>query len=237
MRYPLGKIASFGCSLTFGTELQDDDIDLPVPTASQLTWPALIAKHFGRDYRCCARGGAGNLNILQNILSVISGRRPEFGPFLWIVNWTFIDRFDMLKSTNDPPYTSWSTIRPNDTTAAGQMYYRELHTEIRDKLASLIHFKVAKDVLLQYNIPFVMTCVDDLAFDTKWNIDPVILMLQQELRPYIQDFEGRNFLDWSRHRGFEITEAGHPLEEAHAAAAELMLPKIKHILEFGVNKK
>jgi hypothetical protein len=38
-----------------------------------------------------------------------------------------------------------------------------------------------------------------------------------------------NFLDWSKQQGYPIGTAAHPLEQAHAAAAD-------YILDLGVHK-
>jgi len=45
------------------------------------------------------------------------------------------------------------------------------------------------------------------------------------------DFQGTNFLDWSRNHGFPIGQWLHPLEDAHCAAAQLMLPKIQNLIK------
>lgn len=49
------------------------------------------------------------------------------------------------------------------------------------------------------------------------------LVLQQMVKCFMSDFQGKNFLDWSRDLGFEVTpEPGlHPLLESHRAAADL----------------
>ena len=64
-------LKSFGCSFIFGSDLADDGRDGPYATPSQLTWPALLAQHLGRDYQCYARPGSGNLQILNTILNQI----------------------------------------------------------------------------------------------------------------------------------------------------------------------
>ena len=69
-----------------------------------------------------------------------------------------------------------------------------------------------------------MTCIDDLIFDRQWHNTYNISTMQDRVEPYITRFEGKNFLDWSREKGFPISETLHPLESAHAAAAEYLLP-------------
>jgi hypothetical protein len=56
-------------------------------------------------------------------------------------------------------------------------------------------------------------------FPKKYEED--IKIMQESLQDPMLDFEGRTFLDWSRHNGFKVTEAWHPLDDAHCAAADL----------------
>ena len=67
-----------------------------------------------------------------------------------------------------------------------------------------------------------MTYIDDLIFETKWHTSPGILELQNYIRPYMTKFENKTFLDWTKEKGFPISETLHPLEEAHQAAFELI---------------
>jgi hypothetical protein len=46
-----------------------------------------------------------------------------------------------------------------------------------------------------------------------------VTYLQDQVRNNLKDFDGKNFLDWSRNRGYEISERWHPLEQAHIQAA------------------
>jgi hypothetical protein len=79
------------------------------------------------------------------------------------------------------------------------------------------------DTLKQKNIPFIMTYMDELVFDQRWNTTPAVTDLQEYVRPYMTAFEGQNLLDWSRKNGYPETEMWHPLEEAHAAAGDYMI--------------
>ena len=94
-----------------------------------------------------------------------------------------------------------------------------MHSEFRDKFVSLTSIKLAIDTLQQRNIPFVMTSLDALLFDQRWHTSPAILELQSYIKPYIIDFDGQNFLDWTKTNGYPIGPGGHPLEEAHRAGA------------------
>jgi hypothetical protein len=218
------KLKSFGCSFIFGSDLADDGRNLPIPTPSNRTWPAHLAKHLGYSYECYARPGAGNLQIAERVLTTMVGSADS----VFVIGWTYIDRFDYTNSaiTNDPilaRWNNWHTIRPMDQGSLAQTYYRDLHSEYRDKLNSLMCIKLVIDTLKQKSIPFLMTNMDSLLFDQRWNHTPAVIELQEYVSPYIQDFEGQNFLNWSRKQGYEISPSMHPLEQAHAAATEIML--------------
>jgi hypothetical protein len=79
------------------------------------------------------------------------------------------------------------------------------------------------DTLLQKNIKFLMTHMDNLMFDQTWHITPAIRNLQEYIKPYTTTFEGQTFLDFSRTNGYPISDMLHPMELAHQAAADYML--------------
>ena len=165
-------------------------------------------------------------------LAVNFGGKDPAGS-LMIINWTMIDRFDysnpkgMHYHNGDIDYV---TLTPGNHNEESEFYFKKIHSEYRDKLTSLLYIKTAIDVLKKRNTRFIMTCLDDLLFCQKWHAPPHVIELQQEIRPHIVDFEGMNFLDWARHKNFAIGPGGHPLDQAHAAAAELMWPAIDAIL-------
>ncbi len=196
----------------FGSELADDGRDLPWPRPSKLTWPALWATNLGHDYQCYARPGAGNLQILEKVLTHAASNEHA----LYVIGWTWIDRFDY----NKQPHNTWTTITPGHTDETAKFYYRDLNSQYRDKLTTLSYIKLAIDTLKQKDVTFIMTHMDDLIFETKWHANPAIMDLQNYIRPYITQFEGKTFLDWSRDKKFKISTKLHPLEAAHQAAFE-----------------
>ena len=204
-------VKSFGCSFIFGTDLPDQ-IDPSVH--SQLTWPAVFSQRQGHYYRCYAQGGIGNLSIADRVLA----EAAEDVTALFIIGWTWIDRFDYIDKNQ-----IWSTIRPGSDSALSATYYRELHSEARDKLASLMTIRTVVDVLKQKELPFIMTYQDELLFDRTYNTTPAIVTLQDYIKPYMTTFEGKTFLDWSRSHGYPESASWHPLEQAHSAGAELMV--------------
>jgi len=224
------RIASFGCSFIWGTELSDHQCNDVLNGYSRLTWPALLAMNCDLQYHCLARGGLGNLAIADRVCGWVDKSPDDF----LIINWTFIDRFDYSHRQGrhfNSSLGDYLTCRPGDDDAVSEFYFRHLHSEYRDKLTAPIYIKTVIDYLLEKKVPFLMTAMDDLLWCKQWHVTPLVRKLHQDIRPYVHDFEGRNFLDWSRHRGFRISDAGHPLEAAHAAAAEIMLPVVQNLIK------
>jgi hypothetical protein len=221
------KLKSFGCSFIFGSELSDNPESLvianPVNQFSHLTWPALLAQKEGYGYDCHARPGSGNLQIAERVLNQCSEVDSEF----FIIGWTYIDRFDYIGPWD--MWQPWRTIVPGDHDNLSTTYYQNLHSEYKDKLSTLIYIKTVIDTLIEKNIKFIMTYIDDLMFDQNWHSTPATIELQSYIKPYMTTFDGLNFLDWSQQRGFAIGKFQHPLEPAHAAAANYML-------ELGVHR-
>ena len=216
------NLKSFGCSFIFGSELSDDGRNSRYATGSRLTWPAHLAKHLGYKYLTYSRPGSGNLQIAERVLSQLATNEQAF----FVIGWTYIDRFDYVDANNPNnkfPGMPWSTIMPVDTTDIANTYYKNLHSETTDKLTTLMSVRLVIDTLKQKGCPFIMTYMDDLMFDRRWHTTPAITDLQDYIRPHMTTFEGMNFQQWSKKNGHAITDIGHPLESAHAAAGELMI--------------
>ena len=215
------NLKSFGCSFIFGSDLADDGRDLSRPTPSQYTWPAHLARHLDREYCCYARPGAGNLQILDQILNQAAANKSDE---LFVIGWTWIDRFDYYPANPTTHSMSpWRTIMPIDEGEIAKVYYRDLHSEFRDKFTSLSYIKLAIDTLKQKNINFIMTYTDDLLFDQRWNTSLAVADLQNYVKPYMTTFDNQSFLEWSRAHGYPETDAWHPLEAAHQAAGEYII--------------
>jgi hypothetical protein len=215
------RIKSFGCSFIFGNDLPDDNRGGLYGKTSRYTWPSLVAQHLGLDYDCYAWPGIGNLRIAERVLGHAACNERNF----YIINWTWIDRFDYRDSKHD-----WRSIMPIDTDDVAGFYYRQLHSQFRDKLTSLIAIRDVINVLEHKKIPFLMTYMDELLFESDFHISPAMGDCQDYIRPYLHKFDGKNFLDWSRDNGYAISPTLHPLEHAHAQAAAYVLEQHgKHI--------
>ena len=219
------KLKSFGCSFIYGSDLYDQiDIEWPPYSHSNLTWPALIAKKHNIEYECYAEPGIGNFKILSHIISQASLNDRS----IFVINWTWIDRYDFVNSQEH-----WSTIRPSGNSGLEEMYYRHFHSQIKDMMTTIYAINTAVDFLRERNIPFVMSYIDYTMLDTvdpNWHDPKYISVMQSKIKDFLVDFQGKNFLDWSRDRGFKISESWHPLEDAHSAAADYMFPIFEKIL-------
>ena len=207
------RLKSFGCSFIFGSDLHDDGSGTNYAKHSHFTWPSLLAQHLGYGYDCYARPGIGNLRIAERVLSQAACNERH----LFVIGWTWIDRFDY--TTLDD---RWQTIMPTTETDEGLRYYRDYHSQYRDKLSTLMNIRICIDTLRQKGCPFIMTFMDELVFEDKWHATPAITDMQDYIRPYLSDFNGKNFLDWSKEHGYKISDMLHPLEDAHRSAADLV---------------
>ncbi len=216
------NLKSFGCSFIYGSELSDEISNNTHRHHSKLTWPGQLAQHLNYDYLCYAKPGAGNLQIAEQVLTHIATNKKTA---LFVINWTFIDRFDYfnINEQYSRGMLQWSSMLPVDNTGTAKTYYKDLHSEVRDKLTTLMSIKLVLDTLRQQNFPFVMTYMDDLMFDKRWNTTPAITYMQDYILPHMTTFDGLNLQQFAKKNGYPITCLGHPLEQAHAAAGELMI--------------
>lgn len=215
------KLKSFGCSHIWGSELSDSCVDPGQLKHSNSTWPALLAQHFDLEYKCYALPGVGNLYIAEQILT-----EAEKEPALFVINWTYIDRFDYI----DPATNCWTTALPGNQDSASGSYYRSFHTEYRDKLTSLMQIKLCIDTLTQKGIPFIMCNTDSLLFDTTWHTSPAINALQESIKAIMFSFDNKNFIEYAKENGHNASAHDHILESGHVACAEYAR------LHFGVDK-
>ena len=220
-------LKSFGCSFIYGSELEDIGLHNPI-RISKLTWPSLVAQHYDYQYYTYSRPGSGNLQILERIISNLAG--PINDDTICIIGWTWIDRFDYCIENSLWAGLPWATLMPIDITETAKIYYRDLHSELQDKLVNLLYIRQAIDILKEKKISFIMTYMDHLLFDTCWNTTPAITELQNYVKPYMTTFGGLNFQEFSKKNKYPISKIGHPLEQAHRAAADYIIQNFYNIV-------
>ena len=221
---PYNRLISIGDSFTRGDELADCPVNDPrADDYSNSTWPALLAKQLNLKYHSRSKGGIGNQWISWK---ASAGCKRNT---LYVINWTFFERFDYL----DARTNCWATTHPRYDDTLNHFFYKNIDSDIWNMLRNLQYMYSTLQLLLLNQVSFIMTCVDDY-FKTKlesirsynefdgsvfntWNMS--ITRLQEQIFPYITEFEKMSFLEWAKVENFEFGTNGHPLEKAHTEAA------------------
>ena len=217
------KIVGFGDSFVFGTELADND-------DGSKSWIAQAAKNLGWNYSTNAMPGCGNDHIARQIYSYFSNNPVE--NTLAVINWTWACRWDFFIVEHE----AWITLGPTcvpeklkdlvsrtDAEDMIEFYKHRANSSILwNRFRNLQTMFAVQSYLKSKNITNVQTYMDYELFDRQWHAPDYVQVLQDLVKPDLELFEGKNFIDWSYKNGFKVTEVGlHPLEEAHAAATVL----------------
>jgi hypothetical protein len=227
------KLVSFGDSFVFGSE-QQKNLD------GSLGWIGRAAKKIGCDYYTSSVPGCGNDHVARQIYSWFSKNTTK--DTLAIINWTWMNRWDFYIVEHE----TWITLGPTcvpeklkhlvERTKAQDMidfYKTRANSSIAwNKLRNLQTIYAVQSYLKQKNINAIQTYMDYLLFDQTCHAPDYIQELQALVKPSMETFEGKNFVDWSRNKGFEVTPApgDHPLEDAHAAACDLWVDTYRQAL-------
>jgi hypothetical protein len=208
-------IKSFGCSFIYGSDM---------PRNYKDAWPNIISKKINLCHETYASPGAGNFKIYCDILA----NSYKNDNSIYLINWTWIDRFDYVDYQEQ-----WNTLRPSESTELEKFYYRNFHSQLCDMISSASYIVSAAEHLRSLNCPYIMTYMDYnllAPIDPNWHDPRYLEVLQNKLKKILVDFDGCNFLDWSRAHNYQISSTWHPLEQAHQAAAEYWLPAVKQLL-------
>jgi len=195
---------------------------------SRKTWPALLASHMNIDYICYAKAGCSNQTIVRKFFQYYDN--IEKNDFI-VINWTWIDRWDFIDSSEILEKNMWKTLLPNDTqyTEINKLYFKYLQSELWNKLESLKSIAFIINTLINKNIKFIMTCVDDLILDQHYHSPSYIKNLQQIIEPHLIWFDDAGFYEWSINNEFSRGKQNdHPLEEAHIAAFKYIINNHNH---------
>ena len=213
-------IKAFGDSFFYGSDLLDCPGDSLI-TPSQQTWPALVAKKLNLNYKCYAEPGRSNSWIAQQVL------RFADASSLNVIQWTWIDRWEFYNTVKE----EWLTVRPTGAdNPLATPWYKYFQNELQDKWHNLNVIHSTHAYLKENNIPFVSHFLDDILLDRKYHCPTYIQGLLTLVDASIKRFpEAQTFLAWSRSNNFAISNNWHPLEEAHAAAAQLWLPEYQKL--------
>ena len=205
------KIKSFGDSFIYGSDLKDN---IDSNKHSKNTWPALIAKKIDATYHCHAQAGASNSAIARQVLEYADQDS------LNVIQWTWIDRTEFFDIDNNQHIQ----IYPKQSNDINKYYYKHLHSEIQDKWMSLSMMHSTLAYLKNNNMPYVCHVIDRLMLMQKYQVPAYITNLQKYLKSLVTWFpDFTTFFEWSKLNKFDISDAWHPLEQAHQQAFNIML--------------
>lgn len=226
------KIVSFGDSFIFGSEIENN-------TFGNMGWPGIASKTLETDFECQAVPGTSNDSIARRIFSYYQ-KHPNND--LAVINWTWIMRWDYFL----PKEREWESL------GVGKFCLSKAHSEKQyKKLTDLYHKYIIDNQMFNkwnnlktiysvnmflenQNIPHLQTYMDHELVENEWFNEDYLLHIKDACKNNLFDFDGLNFLDWSKKNGFEITNPGwHPLEDAHVAAAEYWLSTYKQLLNLN----
>ena len=217
------KIVSFGDSFVFGSELADNE-------DGSKSWIGQAARNLGATYETHAVPGCGNDHIARQIYSHFGAKSAD--GTLAVINWTWCQRWDFYIVEHE----TWITLGPTcvpeklkdlvSQTQAEDLieFYQDRANSslLWNKFRNLQTIWAVQGYLERRGVRSVQTYMDYHLFDQSCHAPDYVQELQGLLRPNLELFEGRNFVDWSRTLGFAVTDPGwHPLEEAHKAACNL----------------
>ena len=215
------KIVGFGDSFVWGSEIANNN-------DGSLAWPSLVALTLNAEYETLAEPGCDNDAIARQIYHYFSINDSKHT--LAVINWTWALRWDFYMANQD----TWITLGPAcvpeklvhlvDHTQAQRVvdFYKDYANSsiLWNKFRNLQTIFAVQQFLKVYNIAAVQTYMDDMLFSTEWHAPDYVRQLQNLVRPHMSTWDGKNFLDWCRARGHEITDPGwHPLASAHEDAA------------------
>lgn len=226
------KIVSFGDSFVFGSELADN-------SDGRRGWIGQAARRLDVDYETLSVPGCGNENIARQILTYFSQHTAD--DTLAVINWTWGARWDFYISGIETWTTLGLTCVPSRLAPMVGSHEAEKildfykrypgNSTLWDKWRTLQTIYMTQQFMRSLGVISIQTYMDYEMWDTTWHAPDYIRTLQQLTQPELTNFEGRNFLDWSRDHGYRVTEPGlHPLEAAHAAAADLWVDRYAQAL-------
>jgi hypothetical protein len=201
------RVVSFGASITYGSELPDQNC----------TWSAIIAQKLGIDYLCLAKEAASNANIARQIISYTDYNQTD----LVLVMWTSATRYEFRTETGWQDISPWSEQKGfvrDWYRGPGNYEYTEVATSMKEiALATQFLEGMGLDYLFVFDN-------DELRTSHTWNLDDDYIQTLKLLLPWDNTiwFDKTGFLNWTKENGYPFLNT-HPGIEAHQAAADYIL--------------
>lgn len=164
------RLATFGCSLTFGEGLSDAQVDKKNPSKaitepSQYSWPSVLAKKLNYSLENFAKCGISNKQICQNILeSDLSKIDTVF------ILWTHFPRHCIFTSKTHSPirlnptnHYGWKGMRVLEVKKI-RNYYKNYFTHYNSFIESFHYINLAKLYLDKLDIESHHFLIEDVPY-------------------------------------------------------------------------
>ena len=242
-----------GDSFVWGLELADCAHSGP-NGYSQKTFPALLSQ--GMDYHCVAYPGNANSAISRAVMTACETLKEV----TVLVNWTFPQRYDFrfnydtLKATSpwysihshyptDEPFDKISN--PDLVKDFAKMFYKHVgNNEYYELYLTLKEILFLQFYLKSKNIPYLFTTADNSYYDHenyRRSKDTELESLYNQIawndwyffeegKAANETLVPRGFYQWALENKYTVGPGGHPLEQAHSDAAELIKEKFNELV-------
>ena len=247
-------IVAGGDSHVWGSELADSPHGGPNAYSRQ-TFTSLLAKDNNYQYLCAAYPGYSNSGIARTIINTCE---TTDGNKFVLVCWSFVNRYEFRFTYDTMPATSpWMNIHTGNTDFRNDVANRDQLSkfvtayskhvgmgEYNEIYVTLKEILFLQQYLKQKNIPYLFTTVDnryyqhenynrnkDLTLDAlynnidwnNWYFFPPGTAVNETVAP-------RGFYQWAVENRYSIGPQGHPLEQAHHDATELIKEKFDELV-------
>lgn len=220
-------IIAVGDSFVFGNELADCD-------GLSHSYSTYSAKLAGEFYLCSARAGYANSAISRVAVSALAAM-PKAG---LLITWTYPQRAEFRFDDSWVSINSWHTEQKEFSEEyfkhVGNSEYYELYSTLKEILFVQQYCKI-------HNVPYMMMAVDNSFYLTEnyfrrrdADIDSLYQNIDWTRWFWFDQLQG--FYQWSKNNKYTMGTHGHPLEQAHSDAAELIKEKFDELVKKPLGK-
>ena len=145
----MGRLISFGCSMTYGQALPDCFIP-PYgvgPNPSKYSWVSLVAKTVNLECVNLAKPGSSNKRIAHDILNY-----KFLDDDTVFIQWTYPNRTSVFENKRIVHNLLPQHTDPKHIDIKSQVYYKELHSEYDSILQSKLYISSINMLLKSKNL-------------------------------------------------------------------------------------
>jgi len=230
-----------GDSFTWGSELSDS-----INCCSQLTFPALLAKQANMEYQCVAHPGNSNQSITR--ITMMTCEEIKDQDIFVVVNWSFMSRFEFEFTYQiNSPWSPWCSIQPQQSNKDevkdfAKDFYRHVGTNMSyQTYHTMQSIHLLQSYLKSRSIPYMFTLIDNnFMNNSEWFGSSKVIRNLIDWDPWFFFPEGinesettgpRGFYQWALENKYSVGSDGHPLEDAHRDAYNLIKDKFNELVK------